>query len=142
MPQVDKSKMCELDEKTKRTFLKKGYSVDTMLGAGSFGQVYKGVRVATGELCAVKMMDLQKMSNRFKNKFLPRELASLMEIKHENIIRVWDIFRSNRKIYVFMVMLCFTKSIHLFLSIVSISRKHRCTISEVICEVIFETVQY
>jgi len=48
------------------------------------------------------MMNLEKMSAKFKKRFLFRELASLMEIKHENIIRVWDIFCSNNRIYVFM----------------------------------------
>ena len=47
-------------------------------------------------------MNLDKMSKKYKQKFLPRELAALIEIRHENIIRVYDIFRSNRKIYVFM----------------------------------------
>lgn len=56
----------------------------------------------TGETVAVKMMNLTKMSDKFKKRFLPRELASLMEMRHENIIRVYDIFRSNRRIYVFM----------------------------------------
>ena len=47
-------------------------------------------------------MNLDAMSAKFKNKFLPRELASLMELRHPNSVRVLDIFRSNRKIYVFM----------------------------------------
>ena len=99
---VDPTKVADIDERTRAVFTRKGYRVDTMLGRGSFGEVYKGVKLSTGEPCAVKMMNLLKMSSKFKQRFLPRELASLMEIKHPNIVRVWDIFRSNRRIYVFM----------------------------------------
>lgn len=51
-------------------------------------QVYKGTRRKTDTVCAVKVMNLELMNKRFKKKFLPRELASLMEIKHEVRMRV------------------------------------------------------
>lgn len=38
MGPVNKSKVCELDEKTKDVLLHKGYSVGTLLGAGAFGE--------------------------------------------------------------------------------------------------------
>lgn len=100
MGPVNKDKACELDQKTKNVLLHKGYSVGNLLGAGAFGEVYKGKRLETDQDCAVKVMNLDKMSERFRKRFLPRELTSLMEIRHENIVRVWDIFKSNRKIYV------------------------------------------
>ena len=95
----------DVDKKTSDVFERKGYALETMLGVGSFGQVFKAVRVAEpsiGMFCATKVMDLKKMPKIFKTKFLPRELAALMEISHPYIIRVFDIFRSNDKIYVFM----------------------------------------
>lgn len=36
-----------------------------------------------------------------------------MEIRHENIVRVWDIFKSNRKIYVYV-------GLHNFLNVILI----------------------
>lgn len=45
-------------------------------------------------------MNLDLMNERFRRKFLPRELATMMETKHENIVSVYDIFKSNRKVYV------------------------------------------
>lgn len=35
-------------------------------------------------------------------KFLPRELVAMMEMQHPNIIQVYDIIRSNKKVYIFM----------------------------------------
>lgn len=47
-------------------------------------------------------MDMTKMSPKVRDKFLPRELAALMEVKHRYAIRVFDIFRMSHKVYVFM----------------------------------------
>lgn len=76
-------------------------------------QVYKSKRIETDQDCACKVMNLDKMSDRFRKRFLPRELTSLMEIRHENIVRVWDIFKSNRKIYVYV-------GLHNFLNVILI----------------------
>ena len=91
-----------IDEKTERVFRKKGYKIDKKLSAGAFGEVYRAVKDGQDEFTAVKVMDLSKMNKKFKSKFLPRELAALIEVKHPNIIQVFDIFRSNQKIYIFM----------------------------------------
>lgn len=42
------------------------------------------------------------MSKRVCDVFLPRELTALMEVKHPNAVRVYDIIRSNHRIYIFM----------------------------------------
>lgn len=99
---IDSTKVAEVDEKTKAILLQKGYRLETAIGKGSYGEVYKAVKLKTSKICAVKVMSLDLMNERFRKKFLPRELATMMETKHENIVRVYDIFKSNRKIYVFM----------------------------------------
>ena len=99
MPELEE---IQVDEKTKKVFKRKGYNIDKPLGAGSFGKVYLATK--EGEKCffAVKVMDLSRVSTKFKEKFLPRELAALIEVKHPNIIETFDIFRSNQRIYIFM----------------------------------------
>ncbi|KPM04352.1 serine/threonine protein kinase-like protein 5 [Sarcoptes scabiei] len=92
----------KLDTKTALVFKKKGYSVEKKLNEGAFGQVYKGFNTKSGEEIAVKVMDLAKVGDKFKQKFLPRELAALIGIKHEHVIYIHDIIRANHKIYIFM----------------------------------------
>lgn len=95
--------VCDLDEKTQAVFNKKGYEVLTRLGTGAFGQVYKArSKVRNNNMVAVKVMDIEKMSEKVRTKFLPRELTALMEVKHPNAIQVFDIFRCNHRIYIFM----------------------------------------
>src|SRR5699024_2813827 len=70
-------KSIKLDPKTEAVFKKKGYNIEKMLNEGAFGQVYKGSNTRSGELVAIKVMDLDAVGEKFKQKFLPRELAAL-----------------------------------------------------------------
>ncbi|KAI2807954.1 hypothetical protein RDWZM_005378 [Blomia tropicalis] len=98
-----KEDLPDIDDKTKAVLTKKGYELICKLGAGAFGQVYKAVNFKKdNEYFAVKVLDMNKMPEKIKTKFLPRELAALMEVKHPNAVRVFDIFRANYRIYIFM----------------------------------------
>ncbi|RWS24174.1 serine/threonine protein kinase-like protein 5 [Leptotrombidium deliense] len=94
----------QVDPKTEAVFTRKGYKLKDRLAAGAFGQVYSAYKISEGEkeMCAVKVMDLEKCSEKFKQKFLPRELSILIQVRHPNAIRIFDIFKSNNKIYIFM----------------------------------------
>jgi len=83
-------KSIKLDPKTEAVFKKKCYTIEKMLNEGAFGQVYKGANTKTGELVAIKVMDLDAVGEKFKQKFLPRELAALIGIKHEHVIYILD----------------------------------------------------
>lgn len=91
-----------LDPKTAAVFKRKGYSIEKKLNEGAFGQVYKGQNMKTGEFVAVKVMDLEKVGDKFKTKFLPREIAALIGVRHENVINIYDIIKANNRIYIFM----------------------------------------
>lgn len=47
-------------------------------------------------------MDTTKMSSKLVEKFLPRELAALMEVNHPYAVRVYDIFKMSKKVFIFM----------------------------------------
>ena len=100
MPEIPEEE--KIDEKTLAVFTKKGYEILHPLGEGNFGMVYKGTAVRNGEPVACKVMNLDKIDARFKDKFVTRELAAMIEAKHKYIIQLIDIFRCNRKVYVFM----------------------------------------
>lgn len=92
----------ELDEKTKAVFERKGYRVTDKISEGAFGKVYKAKLISSGELSAVKVMDLDKMDKKVAEEFLPRELQIVAQLKHPSILNVYDIFKSAGKIYIFM----------------------------------------
>ena len=92
----------ELDERTKAVFERKGYKVTDKISEGAFGKVYKAKLISDGTLSAVKVMDLEKMDKVVVEKFLPRELDALIQLKHPSILNIYDIIRANKRIYIFM----------------------------------------
>ena len=100
----DNSGGVELDPKTEAVFKKKGYKLTKKLARGAFGEVYKAVMTKQQPEVnvAVKVMDLEKVGQTFKEKFLPRELAALIGVKHEYTCTIHDIIRANKKMYIFM----------------------------------------
>ncbi|XP_017490681.1 PREDICTED: testis-specific serine/threonine-protein kinase 1-like [Rhagoletis zephyria] len=89
------------DGKTLAVIAHKGYKIENKLGAGAFGTVYKAVN-RQGQYSAVKVIDLNKMDSSTREKYLPREISTLIDCRHENLIRVYDIFRCNFKLHIFM----------------------------------------
>ena len=83
------------DPKVQAVFRHKGYRVENKLGAGAYGVVYKAVSLKDGQFAAVKVIDLTSMSENSKNKFLPREIKTLIDSRHENLIQVFDIFKGS-----------------------------------------------
>ena len=71
---------CEIDPKTAAVFKRKKYEILKKLGAGAFGTVYKAQKTDSQELAAVKVMDLNKMTENYKQKFLPREMGTLIAL--------------------------------------------------------------
>ena len=90
------------DPKMVALFAKKKYKPIKILGRGSYGQVYKGIKVDTGEFVAIKVVQMAKLGPIFREKYLPQELAALIYTKHDNVVRTIDIIRADEKLFVFM----------------------------------------
>ena len=91
-----------LDHQIKQVFLRRGYFIENKIGEGAYGMVYKATNLKNANLAAVKVINLSKMDENSKKKFSPREMAVIMESHHENLIQVYDIFKANQKMYIFM----------------------------------------
>lgn len=96
-----KEKIC-LDPKTAAVFKRKKYLVQDKLAEGAFGKVYKVIKTDDGSFAAVKVMDTDKMSDIVLKVLVPRELELMTKIRHPHVLNVFDIFKSNRKYYIFM----------------------------------------
>lgn len=92
----------EINDEARKLMKEKGYEIEKFLGSGSYGKVYKAYSANKSRSCAVKVMELKKMSSRFREKCLPRELSVSLIARHQNLVRVWDIFRASEKIFIFM----------------------------------------
>ena len=92
----------QLDPKTEAVLKRKDYVVKDLLSAGAYGTVYKAQKRSDMIFAAVKVMDTEKMPAIFLKEFLPRELQMLTMIKHPYVLEVFDIIKSNKKIFIFM----------------------------------------
>jgi len=66
------------------------------IGDGAFGSVVKAEDIATGEVVAIKLMRQQYSS--WEECVQLRELQSLQQFSHVNIVRLKEIIRENSKL--------------------------------------------
>ncbi|KAH9409619.1 PREDICTED: testis-specific serine/threonine-protein kinase 2-like [Rhagoletis zephyria] len=78
----------------------KGYTVGDALNSGSFACVSKATY--KGKPAAVKVINLEKTSDDYRIKFLPRELYIIKKIRHRYIVKVIDIYVIANSVFVFM----------------------------------------
>ena len=75
------------------------YEVIRQLGKGGYGKVYEVKNKKTGEIRACK--HLSKLSIKNLEKF-EREINILIKTDHQNIIKLYEIFESQRSLYLVM----------------------------------------
>eukprot|EP00408_Alexandrium_pacificum_P050927 CAMPEP_0171265126 /NCGR_PEP_ID=MMETSP0790-20130122/57961_1 /TAXON_ID=2925 /ORGANISM="Alexandrium catenella, Strain OF101" /LENGTH=471 /DNA_ID=CAMNT_0011733779 /DNA_START=60 /DNA_END=1475 /DNA_ORIENTATION=+ len=76
------------------------YDVDkAMIGEGSYGQVTKGTDRSTGQIRAIKAIDVSKIpdTRRFEN-----EVAIQKSLDHPNIVKLYEVFKDARRFYLVM----------------------------------------
>ena len=62
-----------------------GFSLDNLIGSGSFGSVYKGVLDQEERLVAIKVLNLQ---NKDASKSFMAECKVLRNVRHRNLIKI------------------------------------------------------
>lgn len=67
-----------------------GYKFEALLGEGSYSKVKLAHSQKHSSQVAIKVVDRKKAPHDFVHKFLPRELALLRSVRHENIVRVYE----------------------------------------------------
>src|SRR5271156_2775219 len=65
------------------------YRVESVLGSGGMGVVYRAVHTALGRPAAVKVMAPQGVDDTFRDRFL-REARVLAGLDHPNIVEIYD----------------------------------------------------
>ena len=74
--------------------------IGQQLNSGSFSVVCKAKY--KGRNTAVKIINLDKTSNDYRNKFFPREIYALDKLKHPNIIEIVKMFALKNQFFIFM----------------------------------------
>ena len=75
------------------------YEVLSQLGKGGYGKVYKVKNIKTGEIRACKHLSKQNVKNLEKFR---REIEILKKMDHPNIIKLYEVYESERSLYLVM----------------------------------------
>ncbi|XP_057823593.2 CBL-interacting protein kinase 32-like isoform X1 [Cryptomeria japonica] len=70
------------------------------LGEGKFAKVKLAIDEETGQSYAVKILDKEKVSRCKIVNHIKREICTLKLIKHPNVVRLYEILASRKKIYI------------------------------------------
>ncbi|KPM03558.1 protein kinase-like protein 5 [Sarcoptes scabiei] len=90
-------KLASNDEKLLKRY---GFKIGEPLNSGSFACVCRAT--FKSEPCAAKVIDLERTSEDYRIKFLPREIYTMKKLKHKYLIEILDIFVVGNRVIVFM----------------------------------------
>ncbi|CAH2008396.1 unnamed protein product [Acanthoscelides obtectus] len=87
---------------SQRNILKNfGYEAGKVLGTGTYSKVYV-VTDQTRKKLACKVVRKKDAGDAFITKFLPRELKIVANIKHPNIVQVYQVIDTKQSVYMLM----------------------------------------
>eukprot|EP00253_Pinus_taeda_P028149 PITA_28149 len=76
------------------------YELGRTLGEGNFGKVKYAIDVKTRKSYAIKVLDKDKVFHHNIVDHIKREICSLKFIKHPNVVRLYEVLASKKKIYI------------------------------------------
>jgi|Transcript_12066 serine/threonine protein kinase len=83
------------------------YELAEVLGVGSTSTVHRCMNRSTQQSYACKIIDKQHIEERFQGMMeqFHREITALRSLKHPNIIRLYDVYVTNDKIFIVMELM-------------------------------------
>lgn len=104
------SKIFEKDtlNDVRRLLESKDETLHELVGSGSFADVYRGVNRRLNKVIAVKIIDLMKASEHYRDKLLPQEIAIIKQLKHPRIVKIYHISQVGYKVVLGKVVQVFS----------------------------------
>lgn len=79
------------------------FKLDTVLGAGRFGEVYLAKNLRTGESVAIKAIRKSGLQEiMYGEDRITTEISIMIKLKHISIVKLYEIMVSEAKIYLVM----------------------------------------
>lgn len=92
---------CQENEKPENIIIEHGYDLKDKVGAGAFASVFKARRIADDQMVACKVIEIKrKRKERLTD--LKNELYVLEKVEHPNIVKLYEHFVIDDKVYIFM----------------------------------------
>ena len=83
------------------------YQLMEVLGVGSTSTVHRCIRISTAKQCACKVIDCALIDDRFHGMMsqFRVEIDTLRQLQHPGIIRLYDVYYSDTKIFIVMELM-------------------------------------
>jgi len=78
------------------------YRLVKALGKGSFGIVYLGIHLLTGQYVAIKSIEKRHMQDEHSKRKVLQEISIIKNLNHANIVKLLEVFENNK--YIFLVL--------------------------------------
>ena len=78
------------------------YEMEKLLGEGAFGKVYLTKKEGDSKKYATKELDRKEIDNSEAKKYLANEIRILSALKHPNIVKFYDIKKTNKHYFIMM----------------------------------------
>lgn len=86
----------------KSILLMQRYELGRLLGQGTFGKVYYGRSIQTGQSVAIKVIDKEKITRARIIDQIKREISVMRLVRHPNVIHLYEVMATKTKIYFVM----------------------------------------
>ena len=79
------------------------YNIHEKVGKGAYGDVYRATQIATGELMAIKIIDLEYSEDDIEE--VRKEISVMSELQSDYLTRLHESFAEGCKLYIVMEFL-------------------------------------
>jgi serine/threonine-protein kinase ULK/ATG1 len=76
------------------------FSLNKVIGKGSYATVYLGRRITDDMPTAVKVIDKKIFSNNYNVKSIQSEIDIMKKVDHENVVKLLDVYQTNNNMYI------------------------------------------
>jgi serine/threonine protein kinase len=78
------------------------YELCETIGRGTFSKVKRGLNTETGEIVAIKIINITSLQKEGMEKQMKREISVLKSIQHENVVSMIEVLKSSNHFYIVM----------------------------------------
>jgi len=81
------------------------YELCETIGRGTFSKVKRAVNTETGEVVAIKIINITSLQKEGMEKQMKREISVLKSIQHENVVTMLEVLKSSNHFYIVMELI-------------------------------------
>eukprot|EP01080_Neovahlkampfia_damariscottae_P007525 gene7525-11849_t len=81
------------------------YELCETIGRGTFSKVKRGINTETGEVVAIKIINITSLQKEGMEKQMKREISVLKSIQHENVVTMIEVLKSSNHFYIVMELI-------------------------------------